>query len=109
VPVVSAHFRSLLTNGRVCCRATGTVALSAATEPATAIAVASTEAVSAQQTGVTVVTEEPGLCSLERGDAAASARFTKYLTICHNNLLSLSSDQITIVIYDVQKCLLGIS
>jgi len=80
VPIVSAHCRSLLTHGRVCGRAaeaTGTVALSAATEPDTAIAVASTEAVSAQQTGVTVVTEEPGLRSVERDDTAASGPIYK--------------------------------
>jgi len=79
------------------------------TEPATAISITSTEAVSAQQTDVTVATQEPGLCSLEPGDAAVTAPFTKYLTICHNVILSLSSDPVTIVIYDVQKCLLGIS
>ena len=70
MPVVSAHFRSALTNGRVCCRAAEATA--AMTEPATAISVASTEAVSAQQTDVTVVTQEPGLCSVELVDAAAS-------------------------------------
>ena len=42
------------------------------TEPATAISIASTEAVSAQQTDVTVVTDEPGLRSVELVDAAAS-------------------------------------
>jgi len=41
------------------------------------MAVASTEAVSAEQTDVTVVTEEPGLCSVERGDTAASGPIYK--------------------------------
>jgi len=96
VPIVSAHFRSALTNGRVCWWAAEATA--AMTEPATAISIASTEASSAEQTDVTVVTQEPGLCSLEPGDAAVTAPFTKYLTICHNVILSLSSDPVTIVI-----------
>ena len=60
MPIVSAHFRSLLSNGRACC-----LAASAATEAATEIAEPVTEA-------PTTVIEERGLCCVERGDAAAS-------------------------------------
>ena len=63
VPIVSAHFRSLLSNGRVCC-----LVASAPTEAA----VVTTEPATAAPT-----TEEPGLCSVERGDAGASGPIDK--------------------------------